>query len=398
MFHLSSVDPHHPHKVVDLPGGRLDIEVFRSDWPLDDLCGFAGRYNPARNYLFVSKVLGKHYPVKPSVMGRVHGLLADKISALNIQAPAVMIAMAETATGLGHGLFEACLQRRYSPEWLFLHTTRYALKRPLAFQISEDHCHAREHLIYEPASAEGREIFKSARTLILVDDEISTGNTLLSLSRAFAAGAPMAQRLIVVCLTSWLDDRRRAALASVFNRPAEFVSVLDGTFNFTPKTGSADHGLSFKSVGDWGPKDNLLSDNFGRLGICSSASRLKDDRLKRLRQMRLRLDLDPRRPVLVLGTGEFLHHPYLLARFLEDEGFEISFQSTTRTPAAVGHDITEALRCVDNYYDGIDNFLYNVAVDSESQKIICYETTSLPPEHDLHQLINAQTVFFNEAF
>lgn len=384
------------YKTVHLPGGRLDLEVFRSDWPLDELCGFAGRYNPARAFLFVSKVLGKHYPVRPLVINRVHNSLADKISALDVQSPTVMIAMAETATGLGHGLFEACHRQRPGADRLFLHTTRYALERPFAFQINEDHCHAREHLIYEPASARGQEIFKSARTLILVDDEMSTGNTLLSLAKAFAAVTPRVERLILVSLTCWLDPDRRAALASGFDRSIEFVSMLDGTFNFTPQAGGTGKSPSFRSVGGWAPKDDLLPGNFGRLGICSSDE--YPGRLERLGQIRQKLELDPKRPVLVLGTGEFIHYPYLLARFLEEEGLETYFQSTTRTPAVVGLDIAEALRFVDNYYDGIDNFLYNVVADSDSQKILCYETSSLPPEHDLPRRIGAQTVFFNEAF
>ena len=383
-------------KTVDLPGGRLDLKVFRSDWPLDDLCGFAGRYNPARAFLFVSKVLGKHYPVRPSVMSRVHGLMADKISTLDIQSPTVMIAMAETATGLGHGLFEACLRLRPGSDRIFLHTTRYALERPFAFQISEDHCHAREHLIYEPDSARGREIFNSARTLILVDDEMSTGQTLLNLAKAFAAVTPTVERLVLVSLTCWLDREKRAALASGFGRATEFVSVLDGTFSFTPQAGGAGESPSFKSVGGWVPKDGLLPGNFGRLGLVSTDGH--PGRPVRLGQMRRKLELDPQHPVLVLGTGEFLHYPYLLAGFLEEEGFETYFQSTTRTPAAVGLDIAQALRFADNYFDGIDNFLYNVAADSDSQKIICYETASLPPEHDLPRLIGAQTVFFDEAF
>lgn len=397
MSNLPSADYFPHHKTVDLPGGRLDVKVFQSDGTLDDLCGFAGRYNPSRGYLFVSKVLGKHYPVKPSMMNRMQGLLANRILALNIQSPVVVMAMAETATGLGYGLFEACLDRRFSPDWIFLHTTRYALNRPLAFQICEEHCHAKDHLLYEPASKRGRRIFDSARTLILVDDEMSTGNTLLGLANAFTRSVPAVERIVLVSLTCWLDKQQRALLAARFNRQTEFVFALNGTFNFTAKTEKIGKMPSFKSVGSWAAKDDVLPVNFGRLGICPSASG-PNERVNRLRQMRLKLDLVPEQPVLVLGTGEFLHHPYLLARFLEEDGFEVYFQSTTRTPVIVGHDIAEALRFTDNYYDGIDNFLYNVSADSDAQKIICYETAALPSEHDLPQRLGAQTVFFEDAF
>jgi hypothetical protein len=392
---------------VHLPGGRLDLRVERSDWPLDDLCGYAARHNPARAFLFVSKALGKHLPAKPQVMSRAVDLLADKIEALDLPSPLVTIAMAETATGLGQGLFEAGLRRRPAPDELFLHTTRYALKKPLAFRISEEHSHAREHLLYEPASSRGREIFRTARTLILIDDEMSTGKTLRNLAEAFLAAVPTVERLVLSSLVCWLDEEKRADLALGLGRPAEFVSLLDGTFSFSPGgDGAAGETPSFKSVGGGLPKDHLLPTNFGRLGLCS-ADLLADgfgdghfgpNRLDRLRRLRRKLDLDPKRPVLTLGTGEFLHHPCLLARFLEEEGFDVSFQSTTRTPAAIGLDIAEALRFVDNYHDGIDNFLYNVSADSDSQKIICYETASLPPEHDLPHTLGAQTLFFDEAF
>ena len=62
------------HRVVELPTGRLSIEVLRSDIALDQLCGFAARRNPKRGFLFVSKVLGKHIPVRPSLMRQVHAL------------------------------------------------------------------------------------------------------------------------------------------------------------------------------------------------------------------------------------------------------------------------------------------------------------------------------------
>ena len=117
--------------------------------PLDELCGFARRRSRKRGFVFVSKVLGKHYPVRPKRMAEMHDRLAERLT--DVPGPALVIALAETATGLGHGVYEAWLRRSGRDDVLFLHTTRYRLNRPLALTFDESHSHATEHLLYEPA-------------------------------------------------------------------------------------------------------------------------------------------------------------------------------------------------------------------------------------------------------
>ena len=175
---------------VPLPGGggRLEIALNRADWPFDQICSVGARLNPLRPFVFVSKVLGKHWPVKPLVMAEFHRALAAKLGPL--EPPAVLIAMAETAIGLGRGVFEAWGGFGGSAHSVFTHTTRYALDRPAAFSVDEPHCHARKHLVYLPEDPDSAELFKSARSLVLIDDEISTGRTLSNLARAFARNPP----------------------------------------------------------------------------------------------------------------------------------------------------------------------------------------------------------------
>jgi len=55
-------------------------------------------------HLFVSKVLGKHWPVRPTVMREIHARLATQIA--NLPGPLLVIGMAETATALGRGVAE----------------------------------------------------------------------------------------------------------------------------------------------------------------------------------------------------------------------------------------------------------------------------------------------------
>jgi hypothetical protein len=51
---------------VNLTRGTLHVKVDKTSLPPQQLFDFAERRNPKRAFLFVSKVLGRHIPVKPS--------------------------------------------------------------------------------------------------------------------------------------------------------------------------------------------------------------------------------------------------------------------------------------------------------------------------------------------
>ena len=67
----------------DLPDGRLTLTISRTDLPPDELFAIGARANPRRAFLFVSKVLGKHWPVATATLARIHALLAAKLLLLS---------------------------------------------------------------------------------------------------------------------------------------------------------------------------------------------------------------------------------------------------------------------------------------------------------------------------
>jgi hypothetical protein len=357
---------------VRLPAGTLTARVERADRPLADLCGFASRRSRKRGFVFVSKVLGKHYPVRPRVMADVHGRLAAKLAGL--PGPALVIGMAETATGLGQGVYEH-LSR---PDSLFIQTTRYRLNRPLALGFEEPHSHAPDHLLYVPTDAD---LFHSAKSLVLIDDELSTGRTLANLATAYRRLNPGLAEVHIVSLTDWLADDRRAAVIDRIGLPTHFHSLLSGTFTFVDDP-TFDPGPVASAVGGGDLKDHILPADSARVGVrgpCSVGVPA--------------LDLRATDRVLVLGSGEFAHRPYLLARDLETRGFDVHFQTTTRSPLLVGDALMSAIETVDNYGDGIPNYVYNVADRHYDRVVLCYETRPLPVAHTLPALLNATTVF-----
>ncbi|MDB5868119.1 MAG: hypothetical protein JWP96_451, partial [Polaromonas sp.] len=104
---------------IVLPTGLLELKVDAGPFCLDDMIGFAARANARRGFLFLSKVLGKHWPVTPCLMHDIHTELAAQV-APDLPGPVVFIAMAETAIGLGQGVFEAYKAAHPEREAMFL--------------------------------------------------------------------------------------------------------------------------------------------------------------------------------------------------------------------------------------------------------------------------------------
>jgi hypothetical protein len=354
----------------ELPGGRLEVKVTGTEKPFEDLCAVASRLNAQRPFVFVSKVLGKHWPAKPETLTETHRLLAEKIGRL--EPPVIFMAMAETAIGLGRGVFEQWYSITGEENSLFCHTTRYNLEKPLAFRIDESHSHARDHLIYEPDGDEKKAVFSQAKSLVLVDDEISTGRTLSSLAQAYAQKNPFLSSLTFVCLTNWLPyDQRLAINEQTAGSAGEvrYVSLLNGSFNFIG-SGQLETNPGLRSVGNWQPMGQALAVNYGRLGLTPSESMaLSRKAMKAAETLKINSG-----PVRVIGTGEFLHEPYVVARHLEELGYEVKLQSTTRTPLTVGQAIENSVHLSDNYGEGIDNFLYNASRNFSGQTFALYET------------------------
>lgn len=322
--------------------------------PLEQLCGFAARNNPRRGFLFLSRVLGRHFPARPSVMRDAQIRLAHRIP-LNLPGPIVFIGLAETAIALAQGVHEVWRARSGRDDVLFLHTTRYRLDAPIAFTFDEEHSHAPRHLVHAPALAADVALFRSARSLVIVDDEATTGNTFVNLARAFSR--PNLSRIVCVALTDW-----SAPFTARLPVETEVVTLLDGSYRFTPSKDACVAGMP-NAVGNDEPKDVLIPRNRGRRGLRLGIG--WEGALP---------EVHPGERVLVLGTGEFSWLPFRLAERLEANGVDVWCQTTTRSPLLVGDDVTSRVVFPDNYADGISNFLYNYEPGQYDRVLLCHET------------------------
>ncbi|KOT35922.1 phosphoribosyltransferase [Streptomyces caelestis] len=202
---------------------RLGVEL-AGDESLPGLLGLALRRNPKRAHLLVSNVLGKHVPQAPSVVHghgvalgrRVRELLGDAAK------DAVVLGYAETATGLGHSVADGLGPAPY------LHSTR----RPVAGTATaggfeESHSHATSHLLLP----EDPRLLAGDGPLVLVDDEFSTGNTVLNTVRDLHARYPRGRYVVValVDMRSPADAGRLDGFAREIGARIDLVTTASGT-------------------------------------------------------------------------------------------------------------------------------------------------------------------------
>lgn len=356
---------------VVLPTGRLDVTVHAARWPLAELCDFAARDNPRRGFLVVSRVLGRHIPAVPSVMRRSVRDLAGLIPA-DLPGPVMVIGLAETAVCLGQTLHEELRRATGRDDIAFIHSTRQQVSAPLLCRFEEPHSHASAHLIYQPQIAD----LALPRTLVLVDDEVSTGTTLRNLAQALVERWPQVERIVVATLTDWSHGRDWTA---AMPRATDIVSLLTGRLDWTAASGVVFDPLFDAQAGSLGRLENAA--NFGRLGL------------------RAPIDTPPacdlpagRGPLRIVGTGEFTYLPFRLAERLEQAGRDVVIQTTSRSPARIGAAMTTKLKFNDNYETGVANYLYNADPADGRACWICHETPDGSVDPALAAALGAETL------
>ncbi|CCW31862.1 conserved hypothetical protein [Xenorhabdus nematophila F1] len=353
----------HPHMCQKqtyqkkLNSGTLTVTASRGSASLDMLFDIAERRNPKRAFLFVSKVLGRHIPISPSMMRSVYQQLAEQFPA-NLPGPVLYIGMAETAVGLAAGVFQETSGKVEAS--VLLTSTRHPVEGDLLCEFKENHSHATDHLIYWPKESRLRDRVMNARTLVLIDDEATTGNTFLNLLEALRhSGLKQIEQIVTVTLTDWSDEAviKRSPL------PVSTVSLIEGSWQWEADISAPVPVLPQVNVTAQGKVSIIGRQSWGRLGL---------DEI----QCDIGTDIHPiaGEKMLVLGSSEFVWQPFLLAERLEREGALVMFGSTTRSPIACGHAIQSVMSFTDNYGLGIPNFLYNVAHQQFDRILLCLET------------------------
>jgi pyrimidine operon attenuation protein/uracil phosphoribosyltransferase len=406
---------------------RVTINMTKNPYkiPMDQLFSMAARKNKKRGFLFVSKVLGKHIPVIPQVSLLIGALLSvelmkevygknnsfteeilkglihkneckeiyEKIRKNPMKLPekALFIGFAETATALGHSVFENFENA------IYIHTTREKLLNlEDAFHFEEEHSHATTHGFY-PLD---KDLLKEKSPIILVDDEITTGKTAINIIEAIQNKFPR-QEYVVVSILDWRkeEDRKRyeelekrlgikiytVSLASgtieVEGKPVEDVpsdkenkkDPIKSEMNTIEIKDEYFKKLFISSIDSQGQINtcHYLKET-GRFGIESEETKEMNKVCKAIGE-----NLKKRRKgqkTLCLGTGEFMYIPMKIAAYMGDG---VVYHSSTRSPI---HPYKKDDYGIKNGYSfkspddpSIMNYLYNIPYGHYDDCFIFFE-------------------------
>ena len=344
--------------VKDIQAGRLKITLTENGHRLEELIAFASRLNPLRGYLFVSRVLGKHIPVRPSVMDSIHAELAEEIKLIGDSA--YIVGMAETAVGLGAGTARHLSRlHHYS---VFQHTTRFRVTDPW-LRIQEAHSHA-DTMHMARLQGDASIHAQTTADLVLVDDEITTGKTLAQLANALLAQPELLRirRLHIVSLVNWLDSEAKSQLLALLPQDieVEFIQLMAGTFTFNaapnyqavvPDNVDVDF-CDVLTISRYQEPAPVPLEQNGLYGVVFSKHDELPDKL-------LSRTFDINQPHVVYGMGEFLDSHFQIALALENAGMDVLFQSSTRSPIALGDEVANRLEHPAPGNSSKSHFLYN---------------------------------------
>jgi hypothetical protein len=341
-----------PDKVtIDLPTGTLVLEGV-DPARVAELCDFAARANPKRGFLIVSRVLGRHLPTPPSALCAAADALAAQLPAL--PGPVLLCGMAETATGLAQSVWAAWRARHPGAESLYIQSSRQtAPGAAVLCRFEEGHSHAASHMVQVAGDIEA--LLPKARSLVIIDDECSTGSTFVEAAEALVAALPQIETIACASLTDWSGG----AFLTRMPRPASAHSLIAGTLHWTPGAGQAAASLA------------LTANRHGTAPATGMRSRT--GLLAPEAATRLPVTAAPGERVLVLGDGEHAYEALLIAEEIAAQGGIAAVQSITRTPAMPGHAMQSVTTLADAYGSGATCHVYNLLAHRPDRIVIAAE-------------------------
>ena len=326
-----------------------------------DILRIAKRINNGRRpYLLINPLQAKHIPVAPSkalhMMESLGVIVAKKYNDARL-----VIGFAETATAIG-----AVVAKSISDECLYIQTTRENVNTAIQYvYFTEEHSHATEQKL---VADELNTFFSSTSTVILVDDEFSTGKTLINMVNQLKVTYPTlgGKRIVAASIINRLSEDN---LNRWINEGIESVCLLklpntDYTEVVTPILAKTAERLSapqrrFPSAASVlacnlpDPRTGVVISDYYEMCIAKSELIKGSCELKGKR-------------VLILGTEECMLPALLIGKTIEESGLvkSVKCHATTRSPigtcSAAGYPIKTGYRLHSFYDVNRETFIYNL--------------------------------------
>lgn len=367
--------------------------------------------NSKRNFLFISKVLGKHIEVKPNVCKAIGFILASRIYGKNeytdllvnfINKPSednieveeamkntfknngkiIVLGFAETATGLGMAVASAI------DDCYYLTTTReeiIGIQSMINFE--EEHSHATTHRCF-PIN---RDIINNSDEIILVDDEITTGKSMINIIKELARSTKV-RKYTVLSILDWRGLEHKEMFYKLSKEEGlniQVLSVISGevTYNdnkiFIDSDGTeiveedeVENLLLLERIsGIKGNGEGSYYKNSGRFGVSSLDIIKLEQECEKIAE-KIQDLIGNKDKVLVLGHGENIYIPSRVASKLKGN---IYFKSTTRSPIHCSDEEGYPIKEKNVFYDeGVKYYFYNKEyIESNYDKVVLITENNL---------------------
>lgn len=158
--------------------------------------------NKKRGYLVVNPLQGKHIPVSPTKALEVFSQLGSLLRQYDREST-LLVGFAETATAIG-------TQIAIDLGMDYVQTTREHVEGASYLFFEESHSHAIEQkLVKDGIEKEGK-----YKQIIFVEDEVTTGNTILSAIDAMEKEWPNKRRYSIASILNGMDEGALARFES----------------------------------------------------------------------------------------------------------------------------------------------------------------------------------------
>ncbi len=273
--------------------------------------------NPKRDFIIMNTRQAKHYPSDPSSSLELMEQLGRKLAQDGrAEKNTVIIGFAETATAVAAaaaGFFRDCF---------FITTTREELPdwtTSIAFE--EAHSHAKRHTL----CVRDEDIFRRAAQVILVDDEFTTGNTVVNLIKALDGCLAPDCALYAAALAASEESLANLREAGII--PITLARLEDMTNRAVPESFSPDRDIQPRDFGELLHRNAIFDQRLGAPAdmylfechwICT--------------QIAEEFPGDPEKTVEIVGTEEFCYPPLLLGKMLSGRFKRVVVHCVTRSP------------------------------------------------------------------
>ncbi|MBQ8967906.1 phosphoribosyltransferase domain-containing protein [Ruminococcus sp.] len=340
---------------------------FSNEYTEEQLMHLAKRFhNTKRTYLLVDPLQGKHIPVSPTDCLSMLRTLGCRLHA-EFPKARLVVGFAETATAIGAVVAE-CM----GEDCAYIQTTREEVPEVSDWiEFQEEHCHATEQKL----SAQGfAAALYNTDTVIFVDDELSTGKTLVNMIEQLRKAFPILSRKVIVAASviNRMSDENIQRLADhgMVCRQLLKIDNIDytDTVNSYAITGAAElpefddtddvikSAYLLKDEGEHSPRTGVVIGEYidsilARHSFITAA----DSSM-----------IPAGRNIVVLGTEECMYPGLLIAERLEQSGAydSVKFHATTRSPIGIctdeGYPIFNGYKLQSFYEKGRQTHLYDL--------------------------------------